>query len=106
MLELPERDWKYMRGLKPELLDQLCRQINAQTVQILSDDQASPHESYRKAFDHIHDSDRIIADCFDDWRRSTLRNKLQFLLYHDLLSPEQYAGLTEETREFLDLVRR
>ena len=42
-------------------------------------------------------ADDMVADCFNDWRRSTLLEKLGFLLHHDLLTPEEYAGLPEET---------
>ncbi|HEY3378077.1 MAG TPA: peptide ABC transporter substrate-binding protein [Armatimonadota bacterium] len=103
MRPLPEADWKYMRRLQPVLLNRLCEQINTEMVRILQEDAGTPHERYLNAFKHLQDADDIMADCFNDWRRSTLLQKLGALLHHDVLTPEEAAGLSAEMRAIVTL---
>ncbi len=101
MRELAEVDWKYMRNLKPTLLNALCQRINAESLRLLTHGAGTPHERYQELYDHIQQSDGIIADCFDDWRRSTLFIKIGFLLQNDLLPDEDLLALTAETQEII-----
>ena len=104
MRPLSEADWKYMQRLQPVLLNRLCEKFNTEMVRILQEEDAgTPHERYLNAFKHMQDADDIIADCFNDWRRSTLLQKMGFLLHHDLMTSDEYAGLSDETRAILTL---
>lgn len=96
---MTERDWKYLRSVRAELLNALCTRINDKTVQILGDGSRSPHERHQAAYKHIQKSDRIVADCFDDWRRSTLWLKVVALQKHHLLKPEHIAQLSPEGQQ-------
>jgi len=96
---LPERDWKYMRKIKEHLLSSLCKQINQQSVAILAEQGNSEHEKYLKLYRYTEDSNRVIADCFDDWHRSTLFLKILELKRHGLMSKGQWQGISRETRE-------
>jgi hypothetical protein len=98
---LPERDWKYLRSIEKELLDELCRRINQRAVEIVQSETGTGHEKYQMLYKHIEASDRIVGDCFDDWRRSTLTMKLLFLSRHKLLASEQMSKLSDEARQFL-----
>lgn len=104
MRDLPEADWKYMKRLKPELLNELCEQSNAAVIAILQQTTGTPHERYLKAFECIHEYDDIIAECFDDWRRSKLILRISSLVAHQLISDEQLTGLTDETRAIVQLL--
>lgn len=97
----PERDWKYMKKVKEELLADLCKQINGQAMDILKSEANSERERYGRLYRHVHGSDGIIADCFDDWRRSTLLMKLIALQRHGLLTPDHMQNLSEETQKRL-----
>ncbi|UFS69298.1 hypothetical protein LPW11_15530 [Geomonas sp. RF6] len=103
-LSLPERDWKYLRNLRETLLATLYRRINESAAQILASATLSEHEKYVKLYKHMEDSDRVVADCFDDWRRSNLLIKLLLLRQHKLLSEEQLSGLSGEVRARLQLL--
>lgn len=100
----PESDWKCMKKVQDDLLATLCERINKQSVSILQATHGSEHEKYQKHFKHTKDSDRIVAECFDDWRRSTLILKLIALQRHDLLTEEQMRQLSEETQRRLKVV--
>ena len=78
-----------MRKVKDELLGALAERINRKSLTILRDQGQPDIEKYRKLYKHIHDSDDIIARCFDDWRRSTLWMRL-LAMQRDYLP--QFAG--------------
>jgi hypothetical protein len=98
---IPEKDWKYLRSIEAELLSDLCRKINQSAAEILCSEYGSEHEKYLTLYKHVEASDGIIADCFDDWRRSTLWLKLPLLRRHNLLMAEHIINLSEASRELL-----
>lgn len=98
---IPEKDWKYLRSIEKELLTELCRRINQEALEMLQASEGSEHERYLRLFRHYQESDRIVADCFDDWRRSNVALKLLLIRRHRLLTVDMIANLTEETRALL-----
>ncbi len=98
---IPERDWKYMRKIQDDLLNCLCERINQQSMAILKEEGGSEHERFLKHYRHIQDSNRVVGDCFDDWKRSALLLRLAALQYHGLLTQEHIKQLSEETQEKL-----
>ena len=99
MNNIPESDWKYLRTLKDELLDTLCKRINDEASQLINDPHFSQHEKFLHLFRHVMEKNRIIANCFDDWRRSNIHLKLLSLREQQLLTQEQIWQLSEETRQ-------
>ena len=97
----PEQDWKYMKKVKEELLAALFERINNQSMAILKASGQSEGDKYLTLYRHIKDSDRIVACCFDDWRRSNLIHRLFQLKRHNLLKPEHVQTLSEETQQKL-----
>ncbi len=102
MRTIPERDWKYLRGIEKELLAVLCARINRKALEMLQAPDGDEHERYLRLYRHYRDSDKIVADCFNDWRRSNIALKLLLIRRHKLLSEEMAAKLSEETRELLN----
>jgi hypothetical protein len=94
-----ERDWKYLKSIHDEMLFALCEKINREAVEIVQSKTESEHAKYRKLFRHIHDSDDIIAECFDDWRRSTIARRAFGLYRHRLLTADHLAHLTPKAQE-------
>jgi hypothetical protein len=103
---LPEKDWKYLRSIEPELLSALCRKINQRAAQLLNSEFESEHKKYLALYKHIEASDKIVADCFNDWRRSNLMLKLALLRRHKFLKDEHIANLSDAARELLDRIDR
>ena len=101
MRSIPERDWKYLRSIEKELLAELCGRINREALEILQAPEVGEHERYLRLYRHYRESDKIVAACFDDWRRSNIVLKLLLIRKHKLLSAEMVANLSEETRELL-----
>ncbi|MBJ6727178.1 hypothetical protein [Geomesophilobacter sediminis] len=103
-LTLPESDWKYLKRIKDELLADLCRRINEKAVRIVQRPGLTEHEKYQKLYRHIEDSDKIVANCFDDWRHSNLWLKVVCLRKHKLLSDDHLKSLSGELRDRLELL--
>lgn len=97
---LKERDWKYLRSIHDEMLHELCSRINEQAASIATSDEGNPHERYLKLYRHIQDSEEIIADCFNDWRRTNIHYKILFLRRHGLFRDEHAENLSERAREW------
>ena len=98
---IPERDWRYLQSIKQELLDQLCQRINEKAAAIIAGPGGTSHEKSLRLYKHLQQSDRIVADCFNDWRRSTVWGTLHPLCRHDLLGDDQFEHLSEETQELI-----
>lgn len=98
---IPEKDWKYLRSIEKELLSELCRTINQKAAEIVHSGVGSEYDKYLLLYKYIKGADAIVADCFDDWRRSNLLFKLPLLYRHKLLRAEHILNLTAETRERL-----
>ena len=86
------------------LLSDLCRKINVSSAEILASQRLSEHEKYLQLFKHVQESDILVAECFDDWRRSNLWIKLVKICKHKLLSEEHLGNLSEESRARLQLL--
>jgi iron-sulfur cluster repair protein YtfE (RIC family) len=99
---IPERDWKQLRNLKPELLNTLCERIHKQAESIIKSTDKSEHEKYLDLYKHIQDSDDIVARCFNDWRRSNISMKISQLLSEDLLPNDHIQNLSDETKEVIE----
>lgn len=101
-----ERDWKYIRSVHDDLLATLCKRINRQSGDLLADFVGSEHEKYLALYRHIQDSNRIIADCFNDLKRSNLIMKLAALHHHAILTQEHIGNLSPETQERLQALKQ
>ena len=98
---IPEIDWKYLRSVQAELLSSLCERINGKAMKILQSAEMSEHDKYRALYQHMLNSDKTVAECFDDWRRSTIRLKLVMLHRNSLLTGKHIRHLSDETKTFL-----
>jgi len=96
-----EQDWKAMRKMHDELLHALCSQINAKAVEIVSQKGKNPHEQYLELYRHIQDSDDMIADCFNDWARSRICEKVLYMRRYGILKDSHCENLTDSAQEWL-----
>jgi hypothetical protein len=101
---LKERDWKYLRSLHDEMLGRLCAVINKGAAALATEQGASAHDLYLKLYRYIHDSDNIVGECFNDWRRSTLSTKILSLRRHGLLTNKHVLGLSPDAQQWLKTV--
>ncbi len=64
----------------------------------------SEHEKYLNLYKHINKSDKIIADCFNDWRRSNIDIKIRSLRHHDLLTDEHLNNMSDDIRTLIGIL--
>ncbi len=103
MIDIKESDWKYLRNLKKVLLDRLCNRIldDIRTECGMEKREQDAHEQYLKVYDLIETGDRMIAECFDDWRRSNIILHIVFLIKHQVIAKDEIDQLSDETKERL-----
>jgi len=102
-ITIPESDWKYLRTIKENMLSTLCGRINEQSKDILNNQSASEHKKYLDLYKYIQKSDKIVADCFNDWRRSNICLKIQQIRYNDLLTDDHLDQMSDQVNVVLDL---
>ena len=86
--EIPERDWKLLKHLKPRLLDRFWETVLVEVAKIAKDSKHSSHERYLELFRYTREQDRIIASAFNGHRRSTALSKLSTIHSLGLLTDE------------------
>jgi hypothetical protein len=99
---IPERDWKYLRSIYDEMLNELSLRINQEVLKIITREGISESEKRLKVYDVVMKRDRIVGDCFDDWRRSTIFERCWALRKHGLLKAEHLAHLDPQTQMWID----
>ncbi|NQU12172.1 hypothetical protein HQ590_15365 [bacterium] len=101
MKSIPERDWKYLQRICPAMLDALCGLINSKAIEILGNQQLSQHDRYLQLYRHLEVADRVVGECFNDWRRSNIWLTIRLLYHRGVLTTEQVSHLTDETKRLL-----
>lgn len=93
-----------MQQLKPVWLDRLCQQALAGVAQTSAREDQSWHQRYLAVYKLVHDQDRQVANAFNDWRRSTALIQLTVIRSLKLLTTEEFARFSPETRELMKLL--
>ena len=97
-----EADWQIFRRYNKSMLEELTDRINRESMAILEDTGQTEHEIFLKLYRHIHDSNQIVADCFDGWRRSRMGMHGAALLVHGLIPQEMWDKLSPSARGALE----
>jgi len=100
--DIPEPDWKLLRSFHDVMLE-LCSKRNNDVIRgILSDPSMSEYDRYLAVYRKVESQDKIVAECFNDWRRSRAPISILALRHFNLMSDDQFALLSEETRAFVN----
>ncbi len=98
-MSFPECDWKTLSRLEPVALERLCRRILDEVQQLVAGAaEGESHRTYLALYRHIKERDRLIAECFNDWRRSRALILLMLWHQHNLITDEEFAAFSPETR--------
>ncbi len=101
---IPERNWQYLRRVQGQLLEALCARINGEASRVMADHYLNEREKFLQLYAHVVAQNVVVADCFDDWRRSNIFLKLLLLWKHRLLTDEHISKLSAETQRRLNTV--
>ena len=103
---IKESDWKYLKKLKPLLLERACAKINREAEVILQNkENHDQYQLYMALYQHYQKKDDMLAGCFDDYRRSTALYKILHLLHQGIMTDAEFAGFSTETKEIIGLLK-
>lgn len=101
MNSFSERDWKYLRSIEAELLETLSRRNNDELRKLLAEEGKSENEKRRAILRLVSKQDKVVAACFDDWRRSTIDLRSVALMSQGLLTDEHLSKLSPAARDWI-----
>jgi hypothetical protein len=96
--EIGESDWKLLRQLHPLALERFCEHVLSDVSRLVSDTGKSAHVRYVAVFKLLQRRDKELAEAFDDLRRSTAWRQLAVIHSRGLLTEEEFARFSPETR--------
>jgi hypothetical protein len=101
MDDFAERDWKYLRSIHDEMLASLCGRINQNAADIIRAPGKDEHAKYLSLYKYIQDADDIVAECFNDWRRSTIARRAASLRSHHVMTQDQFDHLSPGAQDLV-----
>lgn len=96
--DIPESDWRRFKEVHATLLERYCCRILREVAALSEGTQGSAHDRYLKVYKLIKERDRQMANAFDDYRRSTAVMQLAIMRRMKLLTDEELAVFSEQTR--------
>lgn len=103
MHQIPERDWKVLRDIRPIALDRYCRRIlngvNLRMDRFAPD--ADAHGQFIELYQYIREENEQVAYLFDDWRRSTSAKTMMAWAQYGLISEKEFSKFSDETRSWI-----
>src|ERR1700752_2555037 len=96
--DLPESDWRRFKEVHTKLLERYCLGILEEVAVASRGTEGTAHERYLKVYRLITDRDQQMANAFDDFRRSTAIRQLGIMRRMKLLTEEELALFSEQTR--------
>jgi hypothetical protein len=101
---IKEVDWKVFREVQPIALDRFCKRILGEVAGIAADGTKTNHERYLAVFRLIRERDDEIAGAFNDFRRSTAIYQIAQIKRLGLLTEEELARFSDETRGMFEFL--
>ncbi|SPF41609.1 conserved hypothetical protein [Syntrophobacter sp. SbD1] len=95
---ISEADWKVFREVRVSALDRFCEHVLSEAGRLVAETGQSSHQRYLAVFKLIERMDKKLGDTFDDPRRSTALLQLMLMRSQDLLTEEEFARFSSETR--------
>lgn len=96
--QISEADWKLFRQLHAVALERFCERTLSDLGRLASEAGKDAHERYLAVFELLRRRDKELAEAFDDMRRSTACRQLAVIRWRGLLTEEEFARFSPETR--------
>jgi hypothetical protein len=96
--QISEADWKLFRQLHALALERFCERVLSEIGQLAVEKTKSAHERYLAVFKMLQRRDKEMAEAFDDLRRSTAWHQLAVIRSRGLMTDEELARFSAETR--------
>jgi hypothetical protein len=95
---MTESEWKLFRQLQAVALERFCERVLSEVGRLAADTRKNHHERYLAVFKLMERRDKELADAFNNPRRSTALLQLARLQGLGLLTDEEFARFSPETR--------
>ncbi len=96
-----EKDWKYLRRIQDKMLSVYCAGVNKKAAEIVCSKTGSEHSKYLALYEYLQEADGILGRCFNDWRRSTIAERVINIHARGLLKEEYFAHLSDDACSFI-----
>jgi hypothetical protein len=104
MADIPERDWRAFRELRELALERFCERVLREITALASSAGSSWHQRYGMVFGLLEQRDDELARAFNGPSRSKAILQLAAIYSHALLTEDELARFTPETRERLRVI--
>jgi hypothetical protein len=104
MRQITESDWKLFRQLQPVALDRFCQRVLSEVGGLASAAGRSSYERYVAVSQVMARRDKELANAFDNPRRSTALGQLVWIQSHKLLTDEEFARFSPDTRDVVQFL--
>lgn len=101
--DISESDWKVFRQLHEVALKRFCERTLNELGQLASATDKGAHERYLAVFKLLQNRDDELAEAFNDLRRSTALRQLAIIRSRGLLTEEEIARFSPETRGVVEV---
>lgn len=102
--KISEADWKLFRKIHGNALERFCELVLAEAVQLAAKPGESSHDRYLAVFELLRTQDKRMGQTFDNPARSSALYQLASMRAQDLLTEEEFAGFSPETRAKADFL--
>jgi hypothetical protein len=104
--DIKESDWKLFRRLHGVALERYCQRVIEEVKSVAEETSDSYHDGYLKIFLLLRESDKTLAQIFDDPRRSNALILLTNIIEEGLLSEEEILQFSPEALEVVESIDR
>jgi hypothetical protein len=102
--QIAESDWRLLRQLAPLALERFCQETLDKIAHIAAGRNRTYHQRYLAIYDLIQRRDKMLADAFNNMRRSTAFYQLAHIYSMQLLREEEFSRFSQETRSLVALL--
>ena len=99
---ISEADWKVLRRVHPLALERYCERVVAEIERVTHNSAQSAYKRYLDVFRIVEQHDREMASIFDDPRRSNALTMLARIRSAGLVTEDEFAWLSPETRSAIE----
>lgn len=107
--QIKESDWKIFKELRPLALDRYCKRVMDDVESTIHQSKKDSHTKYIEMYKTVKEGDKKLAHMFDGFSRSKAVEQLLLYYSNNLLRDQEFARLSDETREqilgILDIMR-
>jgi hypothetical protein len=96
--QIPEKDWKVWKPLFEVALNRFCDRTLQEAARYAAGE-GTPHERYLELFRYVKRKDKELAEVFDYFSRSKALIQIALAAKKNLITPEELAAFSDETRD-------